>query len=101
MLIFLSVKNCRDIIKRYKAALDVYREGSSMKAAFESIGVDRNTIARTAAIAELSLAKYSLFNSCHWGSIGKSPNIGVSLRSQLILTPNKKVQNQCNSSLTK
>ena len=48
------MKNCGDIIKRYKAVLKVYSEGGSMKATFEEVGVDRNTIARTTDIAELS-----------------------------------------------
>ncbi|KAL7400736.1 hypothetical protein ABVT39_016945 [Epinephelus coioides] len=55
------VKTCTDIIKRYKAVLKKYNEGGSMKAAFEEVGVDRNMIARTAVIAELSLAAPEAF----------------------------------------
>lgn len=41
----------------------VYKEGRSMKAVFEDIGVDHNTIARTAVIAELSLAGPEVFKA--------------------------------------
>nr|XP_033487572.1 coiled-coil domain-containing protein 106-like [Epinephelus lanceolatus] len=57
----VRVKTCTDIIKRYKAVLKKYNEGGSMKAAFEEVSVDRNTIARTAVIAELSLAAPEAF----------------------------------------
>ncbi|XP_059189946.1 coiled-coil domain-containing protein 106-like [Centropristis striata] len=59
----VRVKNIRDIIKRYKAVLKRYSEGGSMKTAFEEVGVDRNTIARTAVVAELCLAAPEAFSA--------------------------------------
>lgn len=45
-----------------------------MKAAFEEVGVDRNTIARTAVIAELSLAAPEAFKAVgQWNE--KSENL--------------------------
>ncbi|XP_043084834.1 uncharacterized protein LOC122331436 [Puntigrus tetrazona] len=51
-----SVRNTRGIIRRYLDTLEAFKKVKSMKAAFDAIGVDRNTIARTAIIAELHLA---------------------------------------------
>lgn len=43
------------VIRRYKNALKRFGKFGSMKKAFAKINVDRNTIARTAAIAELAI----------------------------------------------
>lgn len=51
------------VIARYMAALQEFRRSVSMKVAFDRVGVDRNTISRTAAIAELSLAAPEIFHS--------------------------------------
>lgn len=45
------------------AALQEFRRSVSMKVAFDRVGVDRNTISRTAAIAELSLASPEVFHA--------------------------------------
>lgn len=67
MLLFLSVENCRGIIRRYKAALEVFKQERSMKAAFEDVGVDHDTIGRTAVVAELNLAAPEVFKVIgHW-----------------------------------
>ncbi|XP_047424975.1 uncharacterized protein LOC124996221 [Mugil cephalus] len=52
-----------DVIARCVAALQEFRRSVSMKVAFDRVGVDRNTILRTAAIAELSLAAPELFHA--------------------------------------
>lgn len=49
------------MILRYKQALHAFNQGGSMKRAFQKVGVDRNTISRTSAIAELALAAPSVF----------------------------------------
>ena len=43
------------VIRRYKHALQIFKKSGSMKKAFSKINVDRNTIARTAVIAELAI----------------------------------------------
>ncbi|TKS88141.1 Coiled-coil domain-containing protein 106 [Collichthys lucidus] len=43
------------VIHRYKAALKKFNKYGSMKKAFSRIHVDRNTIARTAVIAEIAI----------------------------------------------
>lgn len=43
------------VIRRYKNALRIFNKSGSMKKAFIKINVDRNTIARTAVIAELAI----------------------------------------------
>ena len=43
------------VIQRYKDVLLIFRKRGSMKKAFEKMNVDRNTIARTAVIAELAI----------------------------------------------
>ncbi|KAL0185214.1 hypothetical protein M9458_020911, partial [Cirrhinus mrigala] len=43
------------IIRRYKNALKRFTKFGSMKKAFAKINVDRNTIGRTAIIAELAI----------------------------------------------
>ncbi|XP_043089965.1 uncharacterized protein LOC122340412 [Puntigrus tetrazona] len=52
----VRMRNTRGIIRRYLDTLEAFKKVKSMKAAFDAIGVDRNTIARTAIIAELHLA---------------------------------------------
>lgn len=58
-----TARNTRGIIARYKMALDAFNRGGSMKAAFDCIGADRNTVSRTAPIAELSLAGPDIFQN--------------------------------------
>ncbi|KTG05126.1 hypothetical protein cypCar_00034760 [Cyprinus carpio] len=50
-----SVTTTDGIIRRYKNALKRFTKFGSMKKAFAKINVDRNTIARTAIIAELAI----------------------------------------------
>ncbi|KAJ8332976.1 hypothetical protein SKAU_G00245280 [Synaphobranchus kaupii] len=50
------MKTIEGVIHRYKSALKSYKRCGSMKRAFEHERVDRNTIARTAPIAELAIA---------------------------------------------
>ncbi|KAM6984676.1 uncharacterized protein kiaa1958 [Aplochiton taeniatus] len=59
----VRMKNVVGVIARYMAALQEFRRSVSMKVAFDRVGVDRNTISRTAAIAELSLAAPEVFHS--------------------------------------
>ncbi|XP_032395634.1 uncharacterized protein kiaa1958 [Etheostoma spectabile] len=59
----VRMKNVKGVIARYMAALQEYRRNVSMKVAFDRVGVDRNTISRTASIAELSLAAPEVFQS--------------------------------------
>ncbi|KAL7383863.1 hypothetical protein ABVT39_019434 [Epinephelus coioides] len=56
-------RNTRGIIARYKMAMDAFNRGGSMKAAFDCIGADRNTVCRTAPIAELSIAAPDIFKN--------------------------------------
>ena len=44
-------------------ALEAFKLGGSMKAAFEHVGADRNTVSRSAPIAELSIAAPEVFRS--------------------------------------
>uniref|UniRef100_A0AAQ4S403 Coiled-coil domain-containing protein 106 n=2 Tax=Gasterosteus aculeatus aculeatus TaxID=481459 RepID=A0AAQ4S403_GASAC len=59
----VRMKNVAGVIARYMAALQEFRRSVSMKVAFDRVGVDRNTISRTAAIAELSLAAPVVFHA--------------------------------------
>ncbi|XP_035463620.2 coiled-coil domain-containing protein 106 isoform X2 [Scophthalmus maximus] len=59
----VRMKNVVGVIARYMAALQEFRRSVSMKVAFDRVGVDRNTISRTAAIAELSLAAPEVFQA--------------------------------------
>ncbi|XP_026075129.1 uncharacterized protein LOC113054056 isoform X1 [Carassius auratus] len=59
----VRMKNVVGVIARYMAALQEFRRSISMKVAFDRVGVDRNTISRTAAIAELSLAAPEVFHA--------------------------------------
>ncbi|KAL0149617.1 hypothetical protein M9458_055144 [Cirrhinus mrigala] len=52
----VRMRNTRGIIRRYLNTLEAFKKGKSMKAAFDATGVDRNTIARTAILAELHIA---------------------------------------------
>ncbi|KAK5851825.1 hypothetical protein PBY51_023348 [Eleginops maclovinus] len=59
----VRMKNVVGVIARYMAALQEFRRSVSMKVAFDRVGVDRNTISRTASIAELSLAAPDVFHA--------------------------------------
>ncbi|KAM8828490.1 uncharacterized protein kiaa1958 isoform 2-T2 [Spinachia spinachia] len=59
----VRMKNVAGVVARYMAALQEFRCSVSMKVAFDRVGVDRNTISRTAAIAELSLAAPAVFHA--------------------------------------
>ncbi|XP_051269104.1 uncharacterized protein LOC127370780 isoform X1 [Dicentrarchus labrax] len=59
----VRMKNVVGVIARYMTALKEFRRGVSMKVAFDRVGVDRNTISRTAAIAELSLGAPEVFHA--------------------------------------
>ncbi|KAM7369197.1 hypothetical protein PAMP_013489 [Pampus punctatissimus] len=59
----VRMKNVVGVIARYMATLKEFRRSVSMKVAFDRVGVDRNTISRTAAIAELSLAAPEVFHA--------------------------------------
>ncbi|XP_016302806.1 uncharacterized protein kiaa1958 isoform X2 [Sinocyclocheilus anshuiensis] len=59
----VRMKNVVGVIARYMAALQEFQRSVSMKVAFDRVGVDRNTISRTAAIAELSLAAPEVFHA--------------------------------------
>ncbi|XP_053196244.1 uncharacterized protein LOC128380452 isoform X2 [Scomber japonicus] len=59
----VRMKNVAGVIARYMAALQEFRRSVSMKVAFDRVGVDRNTISRTASIAELSLAAPEVFHA--------------------------------------
>ena len=42
---FCLVRNTKGVILRYVATLEAFKNGKSMKAAFDAVGVDRNTVA--------------------------------------------------------
>ncbi|KAL7825580.1 hypothetical protein SRHO_G00341020 [Serrasalmus rhombeus] len=54
--IFQRVCVPAEVIRRYEKVLAIYMKGNTMAKSFQKYGVDRNTIAQTASIAELSLA---------------------------------------------
>ncbi|KAL2095438.1 hypothetical protein ACEWY4_010157 [Coilia grayii] len=54
-------KSVRGVMQRYKQALHQFNKGGSMKKVFQKVGVDRNTISRTAPIAELAIAAPEAF----------------------------------------
>ncbi|XP_056233812.1 coiled-coil domain-containing protein 106-like [Seriola aureovittata] len=56
-------RNTRSIVARYKMAMDAFNRGVLMKAAFETVGADRNTVSRTAPIAEISIAAPEIFRN--------------------------------------
>ncbi|XP_056464860.1 coiled-coil domain-containing protein 106-like [Gadus chalcogrammus] len=49
------------VVRRYMRALKSFKKTGSMKRAFEHLGVDRNTIARTAPIAEVHIIFPDIF----------------------------------------
>lgn len=57
------------VITRYKSALKRFSKFGSTKKAFNKINVDRNTIARTALIAELAITFPDTFKELLTGNI--------------------------------
>ncbi|XP_034402751.1 coiled-coil domain-containing protein 106 isoform X2 [Cyclopterus lumpus] len=69
----VRMKNVGGVIARYMAALEEFRCSVSMKVAFDRVGVDRNTISRTASIAELSMAAPEVFHAlAPWDEKGET-----------------------------
>ncbi|KAL7872081.1 hypothetical protein SRHO_G00070640 [Serrasalmus rhombeus] len=56
-----KVKTMAGVISRYKKALKYYKEAGSIQRAFDCLGADRNTVACTAPITELSIASPDVF----------------------------------------
>ena len=61
MNVLCTARNTKGIIARYKMALEAFNLGGSMKAAFDHVGTDRNTVSRSAPLAELSIAAPDVF----------------------------------------
>ena len=57
-----------------------------MKAAFDAVGVDRNTVARTAIVAELHLAAPEVFESISWNERVESLSTFIA-RCRSLVTP--------------
>jgi hypothetical protein len=68
------------------AALEAFRRGKSKKAAFDAVGVDRNTVARTAIVAELHLAAPEVFESISWNERVESLSTFIA-RCRSLVTP--------------
>uniref|UniRef100_A0A096LTA3 Uncharacterized protein n=1 Tax=Poecilia formosa TaxID=48698 RepID=A0A096LTA3_POEFO len=56
-----TLTNVNGVVARYQKALKTFTKYGSMKRAFWKINVDRNTIARTAVIAELAITFPDVF----------------------------------------
>lgn len=56
MFVSFSATGVQYVIHRYRQVLSAYIKKKSMSEAFRHLGIDRNTIANTASIAELHLA---------------------------------------------
>ncbi|XP_034147589.1 coiled-coil domain-containing protein 106-like isoform X2 [Esox lucius] len=54
-------KTPEDILRRYKMVLAAYKRKGSMAAAFQTVGVDRNTVAMSAPLAEIMIAAPEFF----------------------------------------
>ncbi|XP_036420344.1 coiled-coil domain-containing protein 106-like [Colossoma macropomum] len=52
-----------DVLKRYKMTLKAFKKEGSMNRAFKKVGVDRNTLALTAVVAELQMVDPDFFKS--------------------------------------
>ncbi|XP_056466622.1 uncharacterized protein LOC130405521 isoform X5 [Gadus chalcogrammus] len=82
----VRIRNSKGVILRYVAALEAFRRGKSMKAAFDAVGVDRNTVARTATVAELHLAAPEVFESISWNERVESLSTFIA-RCRSLVTP--------------
>lgn len=56
VMFFPSATGVQYVIQRYKQVLSAFIKKKNMSDAFRRLGIDRNTIANTASIAELHLA---------------------------------------------
>ncbi|XP_030269590.1 coiled-coil domain-containing protein 106-like [Sparus aurata] len=62
-----------DVVKRYKKVLAIFQTGKNMAKSFEKYGVDRLTIVKTAAIAELAIAAPEEYDQLEkGGTVGSS-----------------------------
>ncbi|MGL5956379.1 MAG: hypothetical protein ACRC0X_07240 [Brevinema sp.] len=54
MFVFAAV-NPKHVVKRYKKVLHHFRKGKNLRSSYKAVGVDRNTVVASAAIAELAI----------------------------------------------
>ena len=55
-LYLISATNPRQVIERYKKVLSHFQRGKSLSESYNSMETDRNTVASSAAIAELAIS---------------------------------------------
>lgn len=58
-----TARTPNDVLHRYKRILRIYKKGGSMAKAFNTIGIDRNTVALTAPLAEIMIAAPEFYKS--------------------------------------
>ncbi|XP_068071719.1 uncharacterized protein [Danio rerio] len=59
----VRAKSPEDVLKRYKKVLRAYNKEGSMTRAFTKVGVDRNTLALSAVIAEIQIVDPEFYRS--------------------------------------
>ena len=55
LLFYILARDPDEVLDRYRRVLSVFKKKKSITAACEKVGVDRNTIALNAPIAELAI----------------------------------------------
>ncbi|XP_067298886.1 coiled-coil domain-containing protein 106-like [Pseudorasbora parva] len=76
-----------DVLKRYKKVLRAYKKEGSMSRAFIKVGVDRNTLALTAVVAEIQIMNPDFFCSIPQFQPQKEKLFEFSQRCSEALTP--------------
>lgn len=55
-LVFFAARTTDDVVHRYQKVMKAYKIQGSMSKAFKTVGVDRNTLALSAPLAEIAIA---------------------------------------------
>ncbi|KAI7789914.1 coiled-coil domain-containing protein 106-like [Triplophysa rosa] len=76
-----------DVVRRYHKVLKAYKNQGSMTKAFKTVGVDRNTLALSAPLAEISIACPKFLKSLPPFNIKKDKLLEYSKRCAESMTP--------------
>lgn len=86
-LVFFAARTIDDVVRRYHKVAKAYKSLGSMNKAFKFVGVDRNTLALSAPLAEITMAAPKFLKSLPPFNLKKEKLLDYSKRCAESMTP--------------
>ena len=86
-LVFFAARTTDDLVRRYHKVAKAYKSQGSMSKAFKIVGVDRNTLALSAPLAEITIAAPKFLKSLPPFNLKKEKLLDYSKRCAESVTP--------------